>query len=105
MRGDPVCHLASVAHDIVHMPNYQPQTREEYLAQELAERLGDLQGLLLYLKVARRYTEASMRHILGRVMEVPDERIRTSRGALFNWLIQRHGIRLSSNDSPPDARP
>ena len=85
--------------------NYHPQTREEYLAQELAERLGDPQGLPLYLKVARRYTESSIRQILGRVMEVPDERIRTSRGALFNWLIHRHGTQRSPNDTPPDTRP
>jgi len=90
-----------------HMPNYNyhPQTREEYLAQELAERLGDPQGLPLYLTVARRYTESSIRQILGRVMEVPDERIRTSRGALFNWLIHRHGKQRSSNDTPADTRP
>jgi len=87
------------------MPNFHPQTREEYLAQELAERLADFQGLPLYLKVARWYTESSIRQILGRVMEVPDERIRTSRGALFNWLIHRHGKRLSSTDTPTDARP
>ena len=89
------------------MPNYpfHPQKREEYLAQELAERLDDPQGLALYLKVARRYTESSIRQILGRVMEVPDERIRTSRGALFNWLIHRHGTRLSTNDTPTDTRP
>jgi hypothetical protein len=105
IRGDPIRHLASVAHGIVHMPNYHPQTREEYLAQELAERLEDPQGLPLYLKVARRYTESSIRQILGRVMEVPDERIRTSRGALFNWLIHRHGKRLNPTDPAADARP
>jgi hypothetical protein len=89
------------------MPNYSfhPHTREEYLAQELAERLGDPQGLPLYLKVAKRYSESSIRQILVRVLEVPDERIRTSRGALFNWLIQRHGKRFSPNDTTPDARP
>jgi hypothetical protein len=38
-------------------------------------------------------------------MEVPDERIRTSRGALFNWLIQRHGTRLTPTDTPADTRP
>jgi len=105
IRGDPLRHLASVAHGIFHMPNYHPQTREEYLAQELAERLGDPQGLALYLKVARRYTESSIRQILGRVLEVPDERIRTSRGALFNWLIHRHGTQLTPTDTTPDARP
>ena len=89
------------------MPHFafHPETREEYLAQELAERLGDPQGLPLYLKVARRYTESSIRQILGRALEVPAERIRTSRGALFNWLIQRHGQRLTPNDTPADARP
>ena len=89
------------------MPDYpfHPHSREEYLAQELTERLDDPQGLPLYLKVARRYTESSIRQILGRVMEVPDERIRTSRGALFNWLVQRHGKRLNPNDTPTDARP
>ena len=84
---------------------FHPHTREEYLAQELAERLVDPQGLPLYLKVARRYTESSIRQILGRVLEVPEERIRTSRGALFNWLIHRHGKQRSANDTPPDARP
>jgi hypothetical protein len=85
--------------------HFHPQTREEYLAQELAERLSDPQGLALYLNVARRYTESSIRQILGRVLEVPDERIRTSRGALFNWLIHRHGKRFTTNDTAADARP
>ena len=90
------------------MPDYHhfhPQTREEYLAQELAERLGDPQGLPLYLTVARRYTEFSIRQILGRVLEVPDERIRTSRGALFNWLIHRYGTPNNTHPPAPDARP
>ena len=38
----PRCHLASVAHGLLHMPNFHPQTREEYLAQELA--VGDQRG-------------------------------------------------------------
>jgi hypothetical protein len=70
----------------------QPQNREEALAQELAERLTDPEGLPFYLIVARRYAESSIRSILGRVLEYPPERIRKSRGALFNWLIRRHGL-------------
>jgi len=50
---------------------FQPQSREEALAQELAERLGDPEGLLLYLKVARRYSETCIRSILSRVLEYP----------------------------------
>ena len=83
---------------------FYPQTREEYLAQELAERLGDPDGLPLYLKVVKRYTESTIRHLLGQVLEVPDERIRTSRGALFNWLIQRYGTQHGTHDRAADAR-
>ena len=83
---------------------FHPHTREEYLAQELAERLHDPEGLPLYLKVATQYTESSIRQILRRVMEVPDERIRTSRGALFNWLIHRHGKQQKTNDRAADPR-
>jgi len=83
---------------------FHPHTREEYLAQELAERLHDPEGLPLYLKVATRYTEASIRQILRRALEVPDKRIRTSRGALFNWLIHRHGKRNTTDNGTADAR-
>ncbi len=83
---------------------FSPHTREESLAQELAERLGDPEGLPLYRKVAIQFTEPSIRQILRRVLEVPDERIRTSRGALFNWLIHRHGTQHKTNDRAADAR-
>jgi hypothetical protein len=83
---------------------FHPQGRGEALAQELAERLGDPQGLLFYLKVTRRYSESFIRSMLGRVLEFPPERIRTSRGALFNWLIRHHGAARTKADSPPDSR-
>jgi hypothetical protein len=83
---------------------FHPNTREESLAQELAERLGDPEGLPLYRKVANQYTESSIRQIIRRVLEVPDERIRTSRGALFNWLIHHHGTRNTTHNGAADAR-
>jgi hypothetical protein len=69
---------------------FQPQSREEALAQELAERLGDPGGLPSYLKDARRYSEPFIRSILSQGLEYPPERIQKSRGALFNWLIRHH---------------
>ena len=85
--------------------NFQPKTREEYLACELAERLGDPEGFALYLKVATRYSESYIRSILSRVLEVPTDRIRTSRGALFNWLIQHHGAHPHKGSAASDPRP
>ena len=84
---------------------FQPQSKEESLAQELAERLGDPDGLPFYLKIASRYSEQYIRTILGRVLEIPPEKIRTTRGALFNWLIQHHGEHPPKSGSAPDPRP
>jgi hypothetical protein len=83
---------------------FQPHSREEALAQELAERLGDPDGLPFYLKVTRRYSETFIRSILSRVLEYPPERIRTSRGALFNWLIRHHGERANHDGPAADPR-
>jgi hypothetical protein len=83
---------------------FQPQSREEALAQELAERLGDPDGLPFYLKVARRYSETFIRSMLSRVLEYPPERIQKSRGALFNWLIRHHGDHPNPNGPAADPR-
>ena len=85
-------------------PHFQPNSREEYLAQELAERLDDPKGLPLYLNITRRYSESSIRQMLGRVLEMPPDRIRTSRGALFNWLMHHYGERSPHQRSNPDPR-
>ena len=85
--------------------DFQPNTREEHLAQELADRLGDPEGLPFYLKVAHRYSEPHIRATLSRVMETPRDRIRTSRGALFNWLLRHYGDRSQQSRSDSNPRP
>ena len=67
------------------------KTKEEMLAYDLAKALDDFPGFPLYLSLARKYPESLLREILGRVREIPSEKIKTSRGALFNFLIQQHG--------------
>jgi len=66
------------------------KTREELLAYDLAQALHDLPGFPLYLSYARKYPESLLRETVGRVREVPASKIKTSRGALFNFLIQHH---------------
>lgn len=70
--------------------SFKPQTREELLALDLAQALGDLRNLSLYLSYARQYPESLLRMLLGRVKEVPQEKIRTSRAAFFRHLVRRY---------------
>ena len=74
----------------MEQPIFQPKTKEEHLALEIAEKLGDPKALPLYVKIAQKNPEHRIRLILNKVLKVPDDRIRTSRGAYFNWLIHHH---------------
>jgi hypothetical protein len=67
--------------------NYLPH--EIQLANEIARTLNDPEALPLYLKYARRYKEEFLRSRLERVMKVDQKKIRTSRGALFTYLINQ----------------
>ena len=71
--------------------NFEPRSKEELLAMDVATALKDLPNLALYLSYSKKYPEHLVRRTLARVREIPDAKIRKSRGALFNYLIQKYG--------------
>jgi len=79
------------------LKKFKPKTREELLALDLAKALKDIKGFRLYLSLSKRYPESLLRRVLGEVKEIPDEKIKKSRGALFNHLIQKHAQKISKN--------
>ena len=66
------------------------KTREELLAYDLAKAFKDFPGYPLYLTLARQHPESLLRETAGRVLEIPAAEIKTSRGALFNFLIHQN---------------
>ncbi len=86
--------------DISNFKKFKPKTREELLAKDLAKALKDRKGFPLYLSYARKYPESLLRKVLGEVKEIPDTRIKKSRGALFNHLIQKYAKETSKNFRP-----
>ncbi len=65
-------------------------TREELLARDLAAGLNDEANLRFYFSVCRKYPEELLRKTYGQVKEIPFDKIKKSRGALFNYLIQKY---------------
>lgn len=65
-------------------------TREQVLAYDIAEALDDRPGFPLYLSYVRKYPESLLRETLSRVREIPSHKIKTNRGALFNFLIKQN---------------
>jgi DNA-binding MarR family transcriptional regulator len=76
---------------------FRPKTREEVLALDLAKALNDRRNLALYLSYAKKYPESFLRGVLGEVKEIPYERIRKSRAALFNHLVQKYAQKASKD--------
>jgi len=54
--------------------------------------------LAQYLSYAQSFSESFLRGILGNVMEIPDEKIRKSRAALFNHIINKHISKHAENN-------
>jgi hypothetical protein len=79
--------------------NFEPQTKEELLALDAATALNDLPNLAFYLSYAKKYPEYLIRRTLAIVKDIPDAKIKKSRGALFNYLMQKHGREYSQTDS------
>jgi biotin operon repressor len=77
--------------------DFRPRTREELLALDLADALNDRKGLALYLSYAKKYPAFLLWKVLGEVREIPEERIRKSRAALFNHMVRKYAKENSKN--------
>jgi len=68
---------------------------ESKFAYELASTLNDKEALPLYASFTLKYKEEFLRKILLRVMSIPDNRIKRTRGALFTYLVNQDGYNHS----------
>jgi hypothetical protein len=74
---------------------FKPQDKYQLLALDLAKSLNDYDGLALYISYSRKYPESLLRRVLGEVKEIPAEKIKKSRAALFNHLVQIYAQKSS----------
>lgn len=79
--------------------DFKPRTEKELLAMDLAEALNDTRNLPLYLSYCNKYPEQLLRRVLSEVKELPQEKIRKSKGALFNYLVQKYANK-KDNQNP-----
>lgn len=76
---------------------FEPKTREELLALDMAEAVNDLRSLPLYLNYAKTLPEPVIRETLSWIKRIPDKNIRKSRASLFNFILKQHVKKISSN--------
>ncbi len=67
------------------------------LAWELSQTLNDMDSLQLYIGFTERLPEELLRNTLNKVMSIPDDKIKKTRGALFTFLIKQHESQLEGS--------
>jgi hypothetical protein len=73
-------------------------TKQEKLAREIANALGDEDAIAVHIGYAEKYSETFLRKTLQKVLSIPEDQIRKTRGALFTFLIrQNYGKNNSGN--------
>lgn len=65
------------------MPNHK-------LAYELASTLNDRESLKAYEGFTERFSEEFLMKILAKVMSIPEQKIKKTRGALFTYLVNQN---------------
>jgi hypothetical protein len=65
-------------------------TKQEKLAQELASAFNDQDSLRFYRECTLKYSEDFLRKKMQKVLSIPEDQIRKTRGALFTYLIRGH---------------
>ena len=73
------------------------QSKSTELAMDIATALGDHKNLALYISYSRKYPVWLLRRVLDEVKGIPSEKIKKSRGALFNYLVQKYAKEDSQN--------
>ena len=73
-------------------------SKEEKLAREIANALEDNDSLVMHIAFAQKYSESFLRKTLQKVLSIPEDQIRKTRGALFTYLVQQNGGKSSTRD-------
>jgi len=73
------------------------QSKSMELAMDIAQSLEDQENLALYISYCRKYPLSLVRSVLDKVRQIPSEKVKKSRGALFNYLVQKYAKEIYQN--------
>ncbi len=59
-------------------------------ALHLAQTLDDMDSLPLYEDFVRRFSRELLEKMLEKVLSIPQDKIKKTRGALFTYLVNNH---------------
>ena len=67
--------------------------QQERLAIEIAHALDDMDSIQWHRQMVVTYSEEYLRKKLLKVLSIPQKQVQTTRGAIYNSLVQKYGHR------------
>ena len=78
--------------------DFTPKDKKDLLALQLAEALNDEKNLGLYLSYCRKYPKEIITRAFIAAKELPIEKVKRSRGALFTYLVKKYAQQKENED-------
>lgn len=72
---------------------FQPKTKADYLALKIARAFNEESKLPLYRVLCENFNDQIVNKAFAEVMNVPNEKIKKSRAALFAYLLKKYAKR------------
>jgi hypothetical protein len=82
------------------MDSWTPSTKQEHLAQMIANAFQDRDQLPMYVRYCTKYPPAVIERAFADARSVPEAQIRKSRAAIFFFLVKTYAHQ--SPDHPRD---
>jgi hypothetical protein len=71
------------------LSRFQPKTKEELLAVDIAKALNDMKQLSFYIYYCNKYPDSLIRLVYGEIKAMPQGSIRNPL-SFFNFLLMKH---------------
>lgn len=72
------------------MSHSHSTNQQEELARRIARGLGEEDSLPIFRAIVKRHPDSIIRRAYEETLAVPPQKIRKSRGAIFNYLVKKY---------------
>ena len=83
------------------MKNFIPKTKQDRLAWTIAQGLGEAEYVTIFRSLVMHYPEAMIQRAYEEALAIPAEKVRKSRGAIFNYLVKKYAHQHQQDEKDP----
>ena len=83
------------------MNDFIPKTKQDRLAWTIAQGLGEEDYVAIFPSLVLHYPEQVIQRAYEEALAIPVEKVRKSRGAIFNYLVKKYARQHQQDEKDP----